>query len=190
MIKIIHMVINRCNQIRWNNLKWKKIGESYVGNDFTVVSPERISIGDKFYAENNLSLQAWTKYQNQIFTPEIEIGDNVSMMGNCQISCCNRIIIGDGCLFGDNVFITDNFHGDNSREQLKIPPISRPLYVKGEVKIGKNVWIGRNVTFTPGRHVRMGSVIGACCLLCKDFPEYSIIGGNPSKLIRSRLDKK
>ena len=52
--------------------------------------------------------------------------------------------------------------------------------------IGDDVWIGRQVTMTPGRTISKGSVIGACCLLCKDFPEYSVIGGNPSKLIKNR----
>ena len=40
---------------------------------------------------------------------------------------------------------------------------------------------------TPGRVVKRGSVIAAGCVLCKDFPEYSVIGGNPSKFIKSRL---
>lgn len=52
--------------------------------------------------------------------------------------------------------------------------------------IDDDVWIGRNVTFTAGRHVSTGSIIAACTLLCKDFPAYSIVGGNPSKLIRNR----
>lgn len=55
--------------------------------------------------------------------------------------------------------------------------------------IEDNVWIGRQVTATPGRHISSGTVIGACCLLCKDFPQNSIVGGNPSKLIRSRVDE-
>ena len=52
--------------------------------------------------------------------------------------------------------------------------------------IEDDVWIGMNVLMTPGRHIRTGSIVGAGCLLCKDFPEYSIIGGNPSKLIKTR----
>ena len=39
---------------------------------------------------------------------------------------------------------------------------------------------------TTGRTVKKGSIIAARCVLTKDFPEYSIVGGNPSKLIRSR----
>ena len=54
--------------------------------------------------------------------------------------------------------------------------------------IGDDVWIGRQVTMTPGRKIAKGTVIGACCLLCKDFPEYSVVGGNPSRLIKSRKD--
>ena len=37
------------------------------------------------------------------------------------------------------------------------------------------------------REIKDGSIIGARCVLTKSFPEYSIVGGNPSKLIRSRL---
>lgn len=176
-------MINQMNRIRWKHLKWKKIGKSNVGKNYAVISPDRISIGDHFYAEDNLKLQAWTKYQTQTFAPSIEIGSNVSMMENCHISCCNRILIGDGCLLGANVFITDNLHGDNSREQLVIPPINRPLDVRGEVKIGKNVCIGRNVCIMPGVKIGDGAVIGANAVVTKDIPEYSVAVGVPAVVI-------
>lgn len=37
------------------------------------------------------------------------------------------------------------------------------------------------------REIKSGSILAARCVLTKTFPEYSIIGGNPSKLIRSRI---
>ena len=40
---------------------------------------------------------------------------------------------------------------------------------------------------TPGRRVRKGSIIAAGSVLTKDFPEYSIVGGNPARLIKSRI---
>jgi maltose O-acetyltransferase len=49
-----------------------------------------------------------------------------------------------------------------------------------------DVWIGRNVSFTNGRHVYKGTIIALGCVLTKDFPEYSIVGGVPSKLIKKR----
>ena len=53
--------------------------------------------------------------------------------------------------------------------------------------IEDDVWIGMNVLMTPGRHIQKGTIVGAGTLLCKDFPPYSVVGGNPSKLIKSRL---
>ena len=183
---MINWIINQINRIRWNHLKWKKIGKSNVGKNFSIISPDSISIGDNFYAEDNLKIQAWTTYQNQTFNPVIDIGANVSMMENCHISCCNRIMIGDGSLFGANVFVTDNFHGDNSSEQLVIPPIERPLNVKEEVKIGRNVWIGRNVCIMPGVSIGDGAVIGANAVVIKDVPDYSVAVGVPARVVAQR----
>ena len=42
---------------------------------------------------------------------------------------------------------------------------------------------------TPGRHIKKGSIIAAGCVLTKDFDEYSIIGGNPGKIIKKRQSK-
>ena len=183
---MINWIINRINRIRWNHFKWKKIGKSYVGKNYSVISPDRISIGDNFYAENNLKIQAWKTYQDQLFDSYIDIGDNVSVMENCHISCCNRITIDDGCLLGSNVFITDNFHGNNSREQLEFPPINRPLEVRGEVKIGKNVWIGRNVCIMPGVTIGDGAIIGANAVVTKDVPEYSLAVGVPAIILEKK----
>ena len=182
---MINWIIYRINRAKWNHLKWKKIGKSCVGKSFSIISPEKISIGNNFYAEDRLKIQAWTTYQNQSFDPVIEIGENVSMMENCHISCCNKITIGDGCLLGANVFITDNFHGDNSGEQLVIPPLNRPLEVRGEVRIGKNVWIGRNACIMPGVSIGDYAVIGANAVVTKDVPSASVAVGVPAKVIES-----
>lgn len=72
-------------------------------------------------------------------------------------------------------------------DRIDIPMIEQGSVIGKRIIIEDDVWIGQNVIMTAGRHIPKGSVIGAGCLLCKDFPEYSIVGGNPSKLIRSRL---
>ncbi|WP_233494486.1 hypothetical protein [Mesonia sp. K7] len=55
-----------------------------------------------------------------------------------------------------------------------------------QVIIGNDVWIGRDVMIIGSKQIKTGTILGARCVLTKEFPEYSIIGGNPSKLIRSR----
>ncbi len=57
------------------------------------------------------------------------------------------------------------------------------------VIIDDDVWIGRDVTIMVGRHIKKGTIVAACSVVAKDFPEYSIIGGNPAKLIKNRKEQ-
>ena len=110
------------------------------------------------------------------------------MVSNCQVSCADRVEIGDGCLFGDNVFVTDNFHGgisgSSARAELDTPPALRRLSSKGAVKIGKNCWLGRNVCVMSGVTIGDGCIIGANAVVTHDIPAYSVAGGVPAKVIK------
>lgn len=178
------MLFKIINKIKLCKIKWKKSGKKRIGNGFKIIGSEFISLGDLFYAEENLKLQAWKSYKGQKFTPSIDIGKEVSMMDNCQVSCCSTVRIGDGCLFGPNVFVTDNFHGNNSLVQVDIPPIDRTLEIKGAVYIGKNVWIGRNVCVMPGVTIGDGAVIGANAVVTHNIPPKCIAVGAPAKVTR------
>ena len=159
---------------------------SHVGYNLVLKNPQYIEIGNNFSAGKDLKIEAWNEYKGMSLYKDssIIIGKNVSVMDNCQISCCSSIFIGDGCLFGDNVFITDNYHGDNSFEELSIPPADRPLFVKGKVYIGNNVWIGRNVCIMPGVHIGDGAVIGANSVVTHDLPAYSVAAGTPARVVK------
>ena len=113
---------------------------------------------------------------------DIEIGDNSGIGINAHIP--SDTIIGNNVMMGPNCYIFSNNHDFSS---TSIPMIYQGFTERKQTIIGNDVWIGRNVTMTNGRIIKDGTIIGACCLLTKDFPEYSIVGGNPSKLIRSRL---
>ncbi len=52
--------------------------------------------------------------------------------------------------------------------------------------IEDDVWKGSHVIMIPGRHIKTGTIIGAGSVVTKDFPEFSMIGGNPAKLIKYR----
>lgn len=113
---------------------------------------------------------------------DIQIGNYSGIGINCVLP--SNTIIGKNVNMGPNVYILARNH--------RFDEIDKPIQHQGympdkQTIIEDNVWIGRQVTFTPGRIVKKGSIIGACTLLCKDFPEFSIIGGNPSRLIRMRM---
>lgn len=58
---------------------------------------------------------------------------------------------------------------------------------KGDVNIGNDVWIGQNATIISGITIGDGAVIAANSHVIKDVEPYSIVGGNPAKLIKYRF---
>ena len=144
--------------------------------------------GSKIIIEANSVIDSFVKIKPAGGLGDLIIGEKVIINSGCVIYTGNGIIMGNNISVASNCTFAPTNHQFIDKNKL----INQQGFCqsKGGIIIEDDVWIGRDVTFTPGRHVKMGSVIGACCLLCKDFPEYSIIGGNPSKLIRSRLDKE
>jgi maltose O-acetyltransferase len=110
----------------------------------------------------------------------IEIGDNSGIGVNCTVP--DNIIIGKDVMMGPNCYILDRNH---LVDRIDIPMRGRGFIFKQTI-IEDDVWIGRQCIFTPGRVVRKGSILGAGTVLTKDFPEYSVIGGNPGRLLKTR----
>lgn len=113
---------------------------------------------------------------------DIELGDNSGIGINARIP--NGTIIGDNVMMGPNCFILEVNH---VYEDTTIPMMRQGMSTRKATRIGNDVWIGRDVFMTPGRIIADHSIIAARCVLVKDFPEYSIVGGNPSCLIKSRI---
>lgn len=61
---------------------------------------------------------------------------------------------------------------------------------KGNVIIGSDVWIGRDVMIMSGIKIGDGAVVGARSLVSKDVDPYTIVGGNPAKVIKKRFTDK
>lgn len=59
---------------------------------------------------------------------------------------------------------------------------------KGDTFIGNDVWIGHNATIMPGITIGDGAIIATNTTVTKNVPPYSIVGGNPSQLIRKRFN--
>src|SRR5690606_2867605 len=112
---------------------------------------------------------------------DLMISDNSGIGVNCKVP--SNIKIGSHVMMGPECYILDTNH---SFERTDIPMTEQGHADKQQTIIEDDVWIGREVLILPGRKIRRGTIIGARCVVTKDFQEYSIIGGNPSKLIRSR----
>ena len=67
-------------------------------------------------------------------------------------------------------------------------PQKSDMPLKGDTVIGNDVWIGQNATIMPGVHIGDGAIIGANSLVSKDVEPYTIVAGNPIRVIRKRFD--
>ncbi len=72
----------------------------------------------------------------------------------------------------------------------KVTPEMEELPIKGDTVIQNDVWIGYNSLIMPGIKIGNGSIIASNSVVVKDVEPYSIVGGNPAKLIRKRFDNE
>ena len=158
---------------------------SHIGwKAMKLVGLQYVSVGDRTFIASGIQLTAWDSHNGNKYSPSITIGNYCAIRENCHITAINNIRIGDHLLTGTNVLITDNSHGQSIREHMSLPFEERPLYSKGPVVIGDNVWLGNNVCVMPGVTIGDGAIIGANSVVTHDIPAYSVAAGIPAKIIK------
>ena len=110
------------------------------------------------------------------FGKNITIGNNVFINADCKFQDQGGITIDDGALIGHGTVLAtlDHDEAPGKRQQLHPAPI----------RIGKNVWIGANVTITKGVTVGDNAIVAAGAVVTKDVAPDTIVGGVPAKFIR------
>lgn len=81
----------------------------------------------------------------------------------------------------------------SSKEQAGFSFVSDDIFqelYEEKLEIGNDVWIGDNVIFTKNVKIGNGAVIGAGSIVTKDVPPYSIVAGNPAKIINYRFSEE
>ncbi len=170
---------------KWSN-SWRFHGLPFIQK----FKNSSIDIGNHFVAcsksENN-SIGVFQKVilktccENAI----IKIGDKVGVSG-ATISSMTSIKIGNNVLIGSGALITDNdahpihpeFRGDFS-QILKAPVI-----------IEDDVFIGTRSIILKGVTIGRGSIVGAGAVVSRSVKEYSIVVGNPAKIVGDVRDEK
>jgi virginiamycin A acetyltransferase len=70
-----------------------------------------------------------------------------------------------------------------------IPSLDK-MPVKGDTIIGNDVWIGQDAVILPGVKIGDGAIIGMKSVVGSDVEPYTIVGGNPAKIIRKRFEEE
>tara|TARA_B100000315_G_scaffold259450_1_gene315581 strand:+ start:2751 stop:3425 length:675 start_codon:yes stop_codon:yes gene_type:complete len=116
--------------------------------------------------------------------PYLTIGKGTQIGPNCTISASNRVVIGNNVLFGINVLVLDHSH---QYEDISKPVSCQGIIKEGEVIIEDNVWLAANsVVYIPRGKLVVGrnSVIAANTVVRKSIEPYTVVSGNPARVIK------
>jgi|O827metagenome_2_1110793.scaffolds.fasta_scaffold05266_4 maltose O-acetyltransferase len=119
--------------------------------------------------------------QYVVFGEEFEIGDNSTVGFRSDIY--GPVKIGKDVMIGPEVAIYTHNH---KHDEIDIPMIKQGYTENKPVYIEDNVWIGRRVLIMPGVCIGTGSIVAAGAVVTKNVEPYSIVGGNPAKIIKYR----
>lgn len=113
----------------------------------------------------------------------------------------DQLIIGNFCMIASDVkfimnganHLTDtissypfSIFGNGWQEAMK----GKEYPNKGNIVVGNDVWIGYNATIMAGVTIGDGAIIAANATVVKNVEPYTIVGGNPAKIIRKRFSEK
>lgn len=116
------------------------------------------------------------------FGSDLVIGDYSGVGINAQIS--RDVSIGKFVMMAPDVVILTTAH---QHSRTDIPMQHQGHMETKHVSIEDDVWIGQRAIILPGVTIGKGSIVGAGAVVTKSCPPFSIVAGNPAKIIKSRL---
>ena len=113
------------------------------------------------------------------------IGDRLIIGKFCQIAAGVEFVM-NGANHQMNAVSTYPFYTLEGWDMA--PPSQDDMPFKGDTVIGNDVWIGQNATILPGVHIGDGAIIGAESVVGKNVEPYTIVAGDPARVLRKRFD--
>lgn len=182
MANFIERIINQFRWVYWSrrfgsvktkiNADWKSIN---IQNPDSLYFGKNVGIGKYTY------FLPCKSHLGSKYNPQIIIGDNCWIGIRNSFAAIDRIQIGNNVLFAGYVHITDHSHG---YENISLPIRAQTLISKGPVIIENDCWLGFGCEILSGVHIGTHSIVAARAVVTKDVPSYSIVAGNPAKVIK------
>jgi len=172
--------------------------------------PENVVLDDTAYIETSFSFQFFrstlspgvtygrgaSTYLGTMFDVgprgRVTLGDYALVHG-ARIICDAEVSIGDYALISWNVVLMDTYRVPldvvGRRKELELVPTRALRLACADVpakpiRIERNVWIGFDVCVLPGVTIGEGSIVGARSVVTMDVPPFTIVAGNPARIIR------
>ena len=147
-----------------------QLGEQCFISELASIDNDSLRLGDRTYVAAGAYL-----------TGDLRAGADCSI--NPYTVIRGRVAMGDGVRIGAHTSIL----GFNHSMESGTPVFRQPLTSKG-IEIGDDVWIGSHVVILDGVRVGSHAVLAASAVVTKDVPAGAVVGGNPARFIRWRVE--
>jgi acetyltransferase-like isoleucine patch superfamily enzyme len=143
-----------------------------------VVGQTRISIGDdvNFFGKVDIFSGRIFDEPTLIIQNRVDIGHNVAFIVNKEIVIEDDVNVASGVTFMD----TDSHPREVAERIADLPPRAEEIR---PVRICKSAWIGRGSVILKGVTIGEGAVIGVNSVVVTDVPPYSVVMGNPGRVV-------
>jgi acetyltransferase-like isoleucine patch superfamily enzyme len=180
-MKHIIDTIARKSYCIFNRFFFGSIGiNSQIIKPFLIYNKKNIFLGKNVLIRNFARIEPIKAWKNQIFDPKIIMGDNVTIEQGFHLTCANRVIIEDGCVFSSYCMVTDI---DHAYKNINLKILDQELIVK-ETIIGKNTFLGTGAKIMAGITVGEHVIVGANAVVTRNIPDYSVAVGIPAMVIK------
>ena len=183
----------------WRSLaeKWREAAQTrycLIADGARVLPGGKITNPQGAREAIRIGLNSWIAAELLVFPHDgrIQIGEFCYLGDHSRVWSATQVTIGDRVFLAHGVNVHDNDAHSTSAETRHRH--FRDLVLNGEssfvedfsfapVTIDDDAWIGFNSTILKGTRVGRGSIVGACSLVTRDVPPYTIVAGNPAVVI-------
>ena len=170
--KLVSRVREYLNEVRLGTNYQEKIIQDGTWNVFQIDDRAHFIVGTNVICRN---------FENfHVSSGKVILHDGVFINNSCSFNCMERIEIGAGTMMGEGVRFYDHDHIYTAEK------IEKWQWTTAPIRVGRDCWIGSNVTILKGVTIGDNTIIGAGCLIRNDIPSNSMVYNDGHVKIESR----
>ena len=170
--KLVSRVKEYLNEVRVCTNHQENIIQDGNWNVFQIDSKASLIVGSNVICRN---------FENfHVSSGKLILHDGVFINSSCSFNCMERIEIGAGTMMGEGVRFYDHDHIYTAEK------IEKWQWTTAPIRVGRDCWIGSNVTILKGVTIGDNTIIGAGCLIRNDVPANSVVYNDGNLVVKER----
>ena len=170
--KLVSRVREYLNEVRLGTNYQEKIIQDGTWNIFQIDDRAHFIVGTNVICRN---------FENfHVSSGKVILHGGVFINNSCSFNCLERIEIGAGTMMGEGVRFYDHDHIYTTET------IEKWQWTTAPIRVGRDCWIGSNVTILKGVTIGDNTIIGAGCLIRNDIPSNSVVYNDGNLCVKRR----